>query len=102
MITKELAKQLIEQAEHNMSNVIVDYAIDKIEYKAEEGASLVIASWDIIQTSFVCYDDGTAFFLRDWQGAYPTTFEEIADFNDWVTIDWKDTPIMFNGLPRTL
>lgn len=102
MITKEIAKQLIEKAEYNASKQHVDYSIDSIVYNKIECASLVIVSTVNIQTSFVCYDDGTAYFLRDWQGAYPTNFEEIEDFKDWVTIDWKDTPIMFMGLPRTL
>lgn len=102
MITKELAKQLIEKAEYNMSKQKVDYSIDAIDYNEIESASLVIASSANVQTSFVCYDDGTAFFLSDWQGAYPSNFAEIADFNDWVTIDWKQTPIVFNGLPRIL
>ena len=102
MITKELAKQLIEKAEYNMSKQNVDYWIDYIEYKADECASLVIASSSNVQTSFVCYDDGTAYFLRDWQGPHPTNFEEIEEFKDWVTIDWQENVIMLHGLPRTL
>lgn len=35
-------------------------------------------------------------------GSYPTKEEEIADYNDWVTIDWERLPLIFNGLPRRL
>lgn len=61
MITKKLAKQLIEKAEYNMSKQNVDYSIDSIDYNEKESASLVIASSANVQTSFVSYDDGTAF-----------------------------------------
>ncbi len=102
MITKELAKQLIGQAEYNCSGEKVEYDIDDILALSEEGAYLVIASSEFSKTSFVCYEDGTAYFLNDWQGSYPNNEEEIAEYNNWVTIDWKESPVIFNGLPRVL
>lgn len=103
MITKELAKSLIEQAEYNCSGEKVEYDIDDIQALSEDGAYLVFASSESCKTSFVCYEeDGTAYFLDDWQGSYPTNEEEIADYNNWVTIDWKESPVIFNGLPRAL
>lgn len=102
MITTELAKQLIEQAEYNCSDEKVEYNIDDIQALSEGGAYLVFASSESCKTSFVCYEDGTAYFLNDWQGSYPTSEEEIGDYNNWVTIDWKESPVIFNGLPRVL
>lgn len=87
MITNELAKQLIEQAEYNCSGEKVVYNIDDIQALSEDGAYLVFASSESCKTSFVCYEDGTVYFLNDWQGSYPTNEEEIADYNNWVTID---------------
>lgn len=101
MLNIELAKRLIEQAEYNCSDENVEYNIDNIQALSEDGAYLVFASSKFCKTSFVCYEDGTAYFLNDWQGAYPSNEEEISDYN-WVTIDWKDTPIISNGLPRVL
>lgn len=102
MITKELAQQLIEQAEQNCSGELVKYNIEEILSLSEDGAYLVIASSESCKTSFVCYEDGTAYFLDDWQGSYPANEEEINDYNNWVTIDWKPSPVLFNGLPRVL
>ncbi|RHN97591.1 hypothetical protein DW657_04165 [Prevotella sp. AM23-5] len=102
MITEELAKKLIEQAEFNCSGELVKYNIDNILQLREEGAYLVIASSEFSKTSFVCYEDGTAYFLEDWQGSYPASEDEICDYRNWVTIDWKPSPIIFNGLPRVL
>ena len=67
MITKSLTKQLVEQAEYNCSGENVIYNIDNIQALSEEGAYLVFASSASCKTSFVCYEDGTAFFLKDWQ-----------------------------------
>lgn len=102
MISKELAKQLIEQAEVNCSGEKVEYNIDDILPLTEDGAYLILATSEFCKTSFVCYEDGTAYFLDDWQGGYPTSEEEISYYNNWVTIDWKKSPILFNGLPRVL
>ena len=102
MITKELAKQLIEQAEYNCSGEKVTYTIDDIQELSEVGSYLIFASSEYSKTSFVCYEDGTAYFLNDWQGSYPNNEEEIAEYNNWVTIDWKESPVIFNGLPRVL
>lgn len=102
MIAKDLAKQLIEQAEKNCSGENVLYTIDSIQELSEDGSYLVFASSEYSKTSFVCYEDGTAYFLNDWQGNYPKNEEEIAEYNNWVTIDWKESPIIFNGLPRVL
>lgn len=102
MITKELAKRLIEQAEYNCSGEKVEYDIDDIMSLSEDGAYLVFASSESCKTSFVCYEDGTAYFLKDWQGSYPTNEEKISDYKNWVTIDWKESPVLFNGLPRVL
>lgn len=102
MITEDLAKKLIEQAEYNCSGEKVKYDIDDILALSEDGAYLVFASSESCKTSFVCYEDGTAYFLNDWQGIYPNNEEEIAEYNNWVTIDWKESPVIFNGLPRVL
>lgn len=102
MITEELAKKLIEQAEFNCSGEKVEYNIDDILPLSEDGAYLVLSSSEFCKTSFVCYEDGSAYFLKDWQGSYPANEEEISDYNDWVTIDWKESPVLFNGLPRVL
>lgn len=104
MITKDYLKQAIEQAEFNCSGSNVNYDITDIVELTEVGAYLVLASAKKggIKTSFVAYEDGTCYFLSDWQGSYPTTEDEISDYNDWVTIDWQRTPVIFNGLPRTL
>ena len=97
-----MAKQLIEQAEYNFSGEKIQYEIDSIEELSEEGAYLVIASCEYVTTSFVCYEDGTAYFLYDWQGRYPKNEEEIKDYSLWVDINWNRTPFIFNGLPRVL
>lgn len=102
MIYEELAKQLIEQAELNNSGEKVEYKIEDILPLSEDGAYLVFASSESCKTSFVCYEDGTAYFLNDWQGCYPENENEIAEYNNWVTINWKETPVIFNGLPRVL
>lgn len=98
---KSLAKQLIEKAEYNCSGENIIYNIDNILPLSEEGAYLVFASSAYCKTSFVCYEDSTAFFLEDWQGSYPESEDEI-EFYDWVTIDWKELPFCICGLPRTL
>lgn len=102
MITEEFARQAIEQAEYNCSGENVSYEIDEIKELSEDGAYLVIAHCDDCKTSFVAYEDGTCYFLSDWQDDYPKTEEEIADYTNWVTIDWHEGPIIFNGLPRVL
>ena len=102
MITKELAQQLIEQAEQNCSGELVKYNIEEILSLSEDGAYLVIASSEFCKTSFVCYEDGTAYFLDDWQGSCPNNEDEIRFYSNWVTIDWQSTPVMFLGLPRVL
>lgn len=63
---------------------------------------LVFASSESCKTSFVCYEDGTAYFLNDWQSCYPASEDAISEFDNWVTIDWKESPVIFNGLPRVL
>lgn len=104
MITEEYLEKAIEKAEFNCSGEHVDYNITRINELSEEGAYLVFAESDdlSVETSFVAYDDGTCYFLSDWQGAYPTNEDEIQDYNDWVTIDWQRLPVLFNGLPRRL
>lgn len=102
MITEKLAKQLIEQAEYNCSGERVNYEIDEIIPLSEEGVYLIKASSKFCPTSFVGYDDGTAYFLDDWQGSYPEDEDEIRLYTNWVTIDWQRTPVMYNGLPRVL
>ena len=99
--SKDLAKQLIEQAEFNCTGQYVNYYIDNIKKLSEDGAYLVFAESRFNRTSFVCYEDGTAFFLRDWHSHYPENEEEIENY-DWVTIDWKDVPFCIGGLPRQL
>lgn len=102
MITEDLAKQLIEQAEYNSSGERVNYDIDEIIPLSEEGAYLIKASSKVCYTSFVGYDDGSAYFLDDWQGSCPNNEDEIRFYSNWVTIDWQSTPEMFLGLPRVL
>lgn len=104
MITEEYLEKAIELAEFNCSGEHVDYKITCINELSEKGAYLVFAESDggSVQTSFVAYDDGTCYFLSDWQGAYPTNEDEIQYYNDWVTIDWERLPVLFNGLPRRL
>ena len=102
MITEDLAKQLIEQAEYNCSGERVNYDIDEIIPLNEEGAYLIKASSKVCYTSFVGYDDGSAYFLDDWQGGYPEDEDEIWLYTNWVTIDWQHTLVMYNGLPRVL
>ena len=86
---KSLAKQLVERAEYNCSGENIIYNIDNILPLSEEGTYLVFASSAYCKTSFVCYEDGTAFFLKDWQGSYPESEDEIECY-DFVTIDWKE------------
>lgn len=102
MITEEYAKRAIEQAEFNCSGEDVEYTIDEMIELSENGAYLVIAHSSDCATSFVAYEDGDCYFLDDWQGAYPKAETEIERFQDWVTIDWKPTPVIFMGLPRVL
>ena len=99
--SKELAKQLIEQAEYNCTGQNINFTIEDIKPLSEEGAYLVFASSRFCRTTFVCYEDGTAFFLRNWTSHYPESEEEIENY-DWVTIDWKDLPFCIGGLPRQL
>ena len=104
MPTKEYLKSVIEQAEFNNSECHVDYDITGIKELSEKGSYLVFAEAKDcgVKTSFVAYDDGTCYFLTDWQGSYPTTEEEIANYKDWVTVEWERLPFIFNGLPRRL
>ncbi len=102
MIAEEFAKAAIEQAELNCSGEEISYGIDEIKELSEDGAYLVIAHSDDCKTSFVAYEDGTCYFLNDWQGDYPKTEEEIAEYQKWVTIDWHEGPLVVNGLPRAL
>ena len=102
MITEKLAKQLIEQAEYNCSKEKVNYKIDEIIPLSEGGAYLIKASSKFCHTSFVAYEDGTAYFLDDWQDSYPANEDEICLYTNWVTIDWQRTPVIFLGLPRVL
>ena len=106
MPTKEYLKSVIGQAEFNNSECHINYDITEIKELSEEGAYLVFAEAKDddygVKTSFVAYEDGTCYFLSDWQGAYPKTQEEIADYEDWVTVEWEPLPFIFNGLPRRL
>jgi len=102
MLTTEYLKSAIELAEKNCSGKSIEYTIDEVKELSEEGAYLVIAHSEDCETSFVAYEDGTCYFLSDWQGAYPKTEDEIKDFDNWVTINWESLPIIFNGLPRRL
>ena len=106
MLTKEYLKSVIAQAEFNNSECHVNYDITEIKELSEEGAYLVFAETKDddcdVKTSFVAYEDGTCYFLTDWQGAYPKTEEEIADYKDWATVEWERLPFIFNGLPRRL
>ena len=52
MITNELAKQLIEQAEYNCSGEKVEYNIDDIQALSEDDAYLVFASSESCKTVF--------------------------------------------------
>lgn len=100
-MNKEVLKQAIERAEYNCTGECIEYTINEIVDLSEEGAYLVFASSSDRETSFVAYEDGTCYFLTDWEDAYPHNEDEIADF-EWVTEDWKNSPTIFNGLPRVL
>lgn len=104
MITKEYLKAAIEKADYNCSGNIIDYTISEVKELSEEGAYLVFAESEEcgVETSFVAYEDGTCYFLSDWQGAYPATEDEIAEYDDWVTEDFIRLPVILNGLPRVL
>ena len=65
--SKELAKQLIEQAEFNCTGQNINYTIEDIKPLSEDGAYLVFASSRFCRTTFVCYEDGTASFPADWK-----------------------------------
>ena len=101
MIKKEILKKLIEQAEVNCSGEKIEYTINDIKKLSEDGAYLVFASSEFCETSFVYWASGNAYFIKDWQGDYPRTEEDIANF-DWVDINWNESVIIFGGLPRTL
>lgn len=104
MITKEYLKSAIENADYNFSGNRVDYTISEVKELSEEGAYLVFAESEEygVKTSFVAYEDGTCYFLADWQGSYPATEDEIAEYDEWVTEDFVRLPVIFNGLPRML
>lgn len=101
MIKKDILKKLIEQAEVNCSGEKIEYKINDIKELSEDGAYLVFASSEFCKTSFVYWASGNAYFIKDWQGDYPRTEEDIANF-DWVDINWNESVIIFGGLPRTL
>ena len=101
MLDVKILKNLIEQAEINCSGEKVDYKINEVKEMSEEGAYLVFASSEFCKTSFVYWANGNAYFIKDWQGDYPKTEEEIANYN-WVDINWQDDVIVFGGLPRKL
>lgn len=101
MIKKDILKKLIEQAEVNCSGEKIEYTINDIKELSEDGAYLVFASSEFCKTSFVFWTSGNAYFIKDWQGDYPRTEEDIANF-DWVDINWNESVIIFGGLPRTL
>lgn len=99
MVDKEILKNIIEQAEFNCSGEKIEYTINGIKKMSEEGGYLVFASSEFCQTSFFYWEDGNAYFIKDWQGSYPLTEEEIPNY-DWVNINWKESVIIFNGFPR--
>mgnify|MGYP003400467976 CR=1 FL=1 len=70
---------------------------------SEEGAFLCQFTWDndTEESACIVYTDGelVVFTRYDWQSVYPTSEEEIADF-DWVC--GERTAIILNGLPRLL
>lgn len=101
MIKKDILKKLIEQAEVNCSGEKIEYTINDIKKLSEDGAYLVFASSEFCKTSFVFWASGNAYFIKDWQGDYPRTEEDIANF-DWVDVNWNESVIIFGGLPRTL
>ena len=101
MFDVKILKNLIEQAEINCSGEKVDYKINEVKEMSEEGAYLVFASSEFCKTSFVYWVSGSAYFIKDWQGDYPKTEEEISNF-DWVDINWQEDVIVFGGLPRKL
>lgn len=101
MFDKEILKNLIEQAEFNCSGEKIEYTINDVKELSEEGAYLVFASSEYCKTSFVFWESGNAYFIKDWQGAYPETEEEFINY-DWVDINWHENVIVFGGLPRKL
>ena len=101
MLDKKILKNLIEQAVFNCSGEKIEYTICGIKEMSEEGGYLVFASSKFCQTSFFYWDSGNAYFIKDWQGSYPLSEEEIPNY-DWVDINWHENVIIFGGLPRKL
>lgn len=63
----------------------------------QEGAELIEFKFRDVESSAIAMSD-VVFCLNDWQSSYPTSEEEIEDY-DWYSTD--DTPaIILNGLPR--
>lgn len=98
-MNKEIAKNLIEIAEKNMSGNNVNYTITD-EVEAGENATLYLFEGEFVKSAAIGYNDGTLFVLSDWQSSRPESVDEIADY-DWCTIDWRRA-IIVNELPRIL
>lgn len=89
--------EAIRAYEKEMSGNDIDYKITDI-IQLTEGADMYQFEADGIYSSAIRHADGTIFFLADWQGNRPTTFEEISDFL-WITLYGRYAS-MINGLPR--
>ena len=61
-------------------------------FKFEGGESVALTYKD---------DESVVFYLKDWQGAFPTAYEEIADY-EWVAGYNRLEAVMLNGFPRLL
>lgn len=74
---------------------------DTIEIESEK-AKLVLFDYSGEcdgESAAVVYDGGELFYLNDWQGGRPESFEEIEDY------EWKNdgrTAFILNGMPRML
>lgn len=64
-----------------------------------DGVDLIFFDTDAGLTSAVVYPDGEVFVLTDWQGDYPTDFDDIDKF-DWVHAQSGKAAFNLNGLPR--
>lgn len=63
-----------------------------IECKDADGDSCI--------TSVILDNTDVLFYLSDWQGTYPTTEQEITEY-DWRE-EFNHPVIMMNGMPRIL
>ena len=99
---EKLVAELATEMDRKISGEGNVYKAVSSQYIENESACLVIFSGVNvdIESAAVIYNDGTAFFLDDWQGSYPKTVEEIGGY-DWMSTDGGAT-FVFDGMPRVI